>query len=74
MIGRVIIANAKWDHRRERRGSTALHTVWSASRVTRPQRKTGTSSRVTRPHLTRAAVVGKVVEHIISTYMNLGDG
>ena len=74
VLGRVIIAKAARDGGRQKRSSTALHTVWSASRVTRPQRKAVKSSRVTRPHLTRAAVVGKVVKYIIGTYMNLGDG
>ena len=74
VCGRVMIANAARDGGRRKRSSTALHTVWSASRVTQLQRKAGTGSRVTRPHLTRAAVVGKVVEHMIRTYMNLGDG
>ena len=74
MIGRVIIANAKRDDDRERRDTTALHTAWSTSRVARSQRKAGASSGVTRPHLTRAAVTGRVAMRIMYLHMNLGDG
>ena len=74
VIGRVIIANAKRAHDRERRGTTAIHTAWSSSKVARLSRKTSTNSRVTRPHLTRAAVMGRVAARIMNNYMNLGDG
>jgi ribonuclease HI len=74
VIGRVIIANAKRTHDRERRGTTAIHTAWSSSNVARLPRKTNTNTRVTRPHLTRAAVIGRVAARIMNNYMNLGDG
>ena len=74
VIGRVIIANAKRAHDRERRGTTAIHTAWSSSKVARLPRKTSTNGRVTRPHLTRAAVMGRVAARIMNNYMNLGDG
>ena len=77
VAGRALIARAKQGRGRVHRDSTVLNTVWGEYRPARARRQTRLHDRPTRtrrPHLTRAAVTGRVAVAVLTRYENLGVG
>ena len=74
VVGRSIIARAKQNAGRASRGSTALDTVWSAYKPVYTRRSQDKPMCPRRPHLTRAAVAGRVTAAVMTRYENLGVG
>ena len=77
VAGRALIARAKQGRGRVHRGSTVLHTVWGEYRPVRARRQDrlhDRPARAHRPHLTRAAVAGRVAVAVLTRYENLGVG